>query len=1186
MVKMKKTKGFSLVDAIIILSVVAIAVAVATPILTRKVVNIDDVMAFGHGRYEIYYKEIVSYDNSNYYEKAIGGNTNQIRVYERKTDSDYYKITGSAAKSDANGNKDTLYEEFNNVPVIRDSNGEIVRVKINGEEIPIGGRFIIESYDLVYYKYDKNGHKRLESGEKLPSDKRIIEGMLTTKYAKKPNHWIINATPANKNNFTGTVISEAFEKITSGSNTISEKYLKPDSSGKVSSSFDPGDNIQNAVVHAVGGGGAGGGVNQNNLGGSKSLKDFSPIELAKVKNELYENFENSVPKMYQKGADAVIGICSNCLNNESVWRAFANDNKKWLLLDTATGELIGKYDTTNPLSMILPDQVLSYTKEATTDTSVFDKYTMPKILTYKNIGSNFYTGSSVKSNSSGTSASSIKVTVANDVDLNCMRTHTSYTGTLDANATKSFNCTSWYDAHTFKFSKYDDWKRSNLCTIKTGSSSGSNSGIGGNSDVSNKKFEVALAAKLDYSNDIKFNSWVDKIKFYLNKNEIDLKSPIAHASSTSYCYTNSAYTDSVSATCSTPTCSCSSTGKWCSNVSNSLQCKSGSKTTYSGTAYFDKDTSVQHCNSGTCTAICNSFYYKCTYNNGTNIGTATRPSCGKDASISECSATNTPTRITHPTLYIKGGNGGAAGDRAYVCASPAKGIIAIQNVEQAPSSTNNLRKEQSLTITNANTQNAKLTFDDTYTWGNKGGNARRVLNVISRENGSFLETHTATSNGGGPGQTYQQDTAVLNITNSPAMSAITDMLGALGTIYHESGSTDALISLADNNIIAQYTSGLSATELNDFYYLLNHPSEYDAIRTAISDLQSSMIGNNTIRSNAAFSHNGNLGTTDPDRLETQLNKSVWTSTDDGVFTYTKTGSALVTANVTPAPYDIITTLNWVCGLQDGYSGKNGAKGTKFDDCANKLGIGPDDGIYNHIYAWVVPYRINTITYSQAGEAGEYKTAKVPRVTGPFNITLGKGGVWDDSWNSKTQGPNGGDTIVKMGKDRKGNSYNHVVTAKGGKGGSRSLLSNSYSLCFAEASTDANKGICYDSNGNAISCCQNEQGTRSSKDIIETAIKYSAIENIKSILGQSQLIGLGIGRGAEAAGARAGKEMIAGSMKIYNISYSASCGTACSSKRVVYSKGDTTATNDDYKNTAIKPSSLNFKGGDGAVIITW
>ena len=51
----KKSKAFSMVDAIIILSATAIAIAVATPIITRKMVNIFDpgssIIGGGHGRY-------------------------------------------------------------------------------------------------------------------------------------------------------------------------------------------------------------------------------------------------------------------------------------------------------------------------------------------------------------------------------------------------------------------------------------------------------------------------------------------------------------------------------------------------------------------------------------------------------------------------------------------------------------------------------------------------------------------------------------------------------------------------------------------------------------------------------------------------------------------------------------------------------------------------------------------------------------------------------------------------------------------------------------------------------------------------------------------------------------------------------------------------------------------------------
>lgn len=1165
MVKNNKTKAFSLIDAIIILSVVAIAIAVATPILTRKIVNIDDIMAFSHGRYEIYYKEIVSFDNSNYYEKAIDNALgNGVTVYERKLDSEYTTEVGSAPKT-KNGLKDTLYEEYNNVKTERNSNGDIVKVLINNKYVPAGGRYIVENANVVYKKYDKENHKRL-SGE-LPSDKKIIEGRLTSKYKSDPKLWIIKSTETN--NYTGTVISEPFERTISGSSTISENYLKPDKNGNVVGTFDPGDNIKNAVIHAQGGGGAGGGVDKNATGGAKLLNELSPAEIAKIKKQLYENFEKVTPEIYHKGADTVIGTCSKCLDKESVWREFAKDGKKWLLLDTTTGELIGKYDTTNPLSMILPNQVLSYTKQTTTDMSVFDKYTMPVILTYKNIGNTFYTGSSVKSNSPGSDASSIKVTVAPEVDLSCMRTHNGYTGTLDAAAAKSFKCTSWYDALTYEFSSFGGWSYPSRCETN-----------------SSDEVNAVYAAKLDYSNDIKSNSWIDKIKFYLDKNEIDLKSSIAHASKAyNECIASGPYTKTISSSCNTYNC----TGKTttCIDDKTSLQCKSGSKTKCNRKAYYYKKTSNNLCYSGTCTAVCNPFYYDCTYPDGYDLGTATSSTCGTSANVSRCPADkdNKQTRKTsHPDIYISGGSGGAAGDRAFVCASPAKGIIAIQDVEQAPRSTNNPAKNQTLTITNANKHNTPLTFDDTYTWGNKGGNARRVLKVFSRENGSLLETHIATSNGGGPGQTYKQDTAVLEITKSPAVSAVLEMYSAIAAKYE--GEVDPR-HFVNDDWIAQYTSGLSDAEVNDFNYLLDNPNIIDNLQKAIIDLKISAIGDNKMQSNAAFMYNGNTGSTNPDVVSGQLNDKWQVSAEDGTYTYNGSdGTSLVTVNVTPVPYEIVTSDDWVCKLQDNkYKGQNGAKGTKSDDCVNSLGLSQvDDGIYNHIYAWVLPYRTNSIVYSQAGEAGEYKVAKVPRVTGAFNITIGKGGVWsaNDEWkNGKTQGPNGGDTIVKMAKSRSASAaFKNVVTAKGGKGGTRTLQSNSYNLCYPSIDNS-----CKSLDGTSeTTCCQNENASRSSADIIETAIKYSAFENIKSLVGQSELVGLGLGRGAEAAGTRAGNETVSEEIKIYNISYAEGCN-ACHDKRVVYEKGSS-STADNYKNTPIKPSALNFKGGDGAVIITW
>ena len=94
MVKKSKKRAFSLVDAIIILTVVAVAVVASTPILSRKVVNNSDagstLTGGTHGRYELFYKEVVQFDGGDWYEKAIPENTasSGITVYIRKTDAE------------------------------------------------------------------------------------------------------------------------------------------------------------------------------------------------------------------------------------------------------------------------------------------------------------------------------------------------------------------------------------------------------------------------------------------------------------------------------------------------------------------------------------------------------------------------------------------------------------------------------------------------------------------------------------------------------------------------------------------------------------------------------------------------------------------------------------------------------------------------------------------------------------------------------------------------------------------------------------------------------------------------------------------------------------------------------------------------------------------------------------------
>ena len=273
-------------------------------------------------------------------------------------------------------------------------------------------------------------------------------------------------------------------------------------------------------------------------------------------------------------------------------------------------------------------------------------------------------------------------------------------------------------------------------------------------------------------------------------------------------------------------------------------------------------------------------------------------------------------------------------------------------------------------------------------------------------------------------------------------------------------------------------------------------------------------------------------------------------------------------------------VSWLCTAMPSRScGIAGSPGQANSNCdsPDMLGIGSSEGRYNHIYAWTMPYSINRLTYGEAGEAGEYKSTKISKITAALKIKLGQGGVWaNEDWKSGKKGPDGTDTVVSMGNKT-------VLVAKGGKGGKQSQYTNRYDLCYAKA------GECK-LGSNTINCCESEKGTRSTKDILVTAGKMSAFENIKSLVGNSLIIGTGLGRGGDGAGTRAGVEENYDKRYFLNAS-----GYGLTDPEVTsvfkpplleaqFATGSANA--NDYKNTPLKPSEMNFKGGDGAVIITW
>ena len=292
----KKIKAFSLTETIIMLTILAIAVASLAPMVTRKIANNAEagttINGIAHGRYEIYSKEIVTY-GSDSYEKTTkptggvggifggGGTSASVVVFERLDDAAYENIMHEFPTMNDKGQKSTLYEQIDEVKPHRSPSGDIdyVEFKKGGvtKKYPVGGNIIVESSDVVYKKGVINAGNPPTFTETtgagavtLPNNtNRIIEGVLTTKLpittGAPDEHtlWHIKAenSASSKDNFEGTVTVIPWEKVISGDRVIKEGPIPKDPiTGEYIGKFNPGEGTKSLVLHAVGGGGAGGGL--------------------------------------------------------------------------------------------------------------------------------------------------------------------------------------------------------------------------------------------------------------------------------------------------------------------------------------------------------------------------------------------------------------------------------------------------------------------------------------------------------------------------------------------------------------------------------------------------------------------------------------------------------------------------------------------------------------------------------------------------------------------------------------------------------------------------------------------------------------------------------------------------------------------------------------------------------------
>ena len=402
--KKNMTKAFSLTETIIMLTILAIAVASMTPMVTRKIVNNTETGAtingVSHGRYEIYSKEIVTYGTTSYEKttKPMPENPENIKVlvFERLDDLAYKKYANKSPEMNSKGQKSTLYEQIENAKPYRTPSGDIdyVEFKKNGEtkKYPVGGSIIVESSDVIYKQGTLTMGNPATFTEAtgagtvtLPNNThRIIEGVLTKKFNKKSDDnnilWHIDAKNDNSDNFEGTVTVIPWEKVISGKNTIIDKPIPKDpATGEYVGKFDPGVGTKSLVLHAVGGGGAGGGL--KDVGTAITPKTANEKELDYMKQTLAKRFKEVAKAKGASEANIDVNTLVKIVDVPNLYlqdyktQVGGEESNTYILINKADGTITVKVDVRNGL--VFPHELLDYTNILGSQTQKEDNYDMP-----------------------------------------------------------------------------------------------------------------------------------------------------------------------------------------------------------------------------------------------------------------------------------------------------------------------------------------------------------------------------------------------------------------------------------------------------------------------------------------------------------------------------------------------------------------------------------------------------------------------------------------------------------------------------------------------------------------------------------------------------------------------------------------------------------------------------------------
>ncbi len=227
--------------------------------------------------------------------------------------------------------------------------------------------------------------------------------------------------------------------------------------------------------------------------------------------------------------------------------------------------------------------------------------------------------------------------------------------------------------------------------------------------------------------------------------------------------------------------------------------------------------------------------------------------------------------------------------------------------------------------------------------------------------------------------------------------------------------------------------------------------------------------------------------------------------------------------------------------------------------------------FNHIYVWSAPFASNALVHGDAGTPGQTDKTEVDRITGEIIIKLGRGAL------SATQKAT--NTTVKMS----GFGGGKILNAKAGTNGTVTQKAIKYDMCHNEPSATRTCSSLH-AGGLIIPCCDNESGAHSTKEILSTSPKMSPFDTLKGLVGNSPIIGIGMGRSGAGYGVIAGLEALQENRRVYNISYGS--GNSYTKQLTIGTSANDVVNKDKYQNLLVVPRPQELKAGDGAVVITW